>query len=63
MKNIQIRRTAAANGVCLWQIAERLGISDANFSRKLRHEFPPEEQQVILATIDAIAKEALNGSN
>ena len=60
MKNIKIRRTAAANGVCLWQIAERLGISDANFSRKLRRELPEEEQQKILAVINAIAKEAAN---
>ncbi len=60
MKNIKIRRTAAANGVRLWQIAERLGISDANFSRKLRRELPEEEQQKILAVINAIAKEAVN---
>ena len=63
MKNIIVRRAAAANGVRLWQIADNLGMSDASFSRKLRRELPEEEQQKILAIIDNIAKEAANGDN
>ena len=60
MSNIDIRVEATKRGVRLWQIAECLGISDANFSRKLRRELPEEEQSKIFAIIDTIAKEAEN---
>ena len=63
MENILIRRTAAAAGVRLWQIAEKLGMSDASFSRKLRLELPEGEQKKIFAIIETIAKEAANGNN
>ena len=56
--NKTIRKTAKEKGVKLWQVAEALGMYDGNFSRKLRHELPPEETKAILALIDTIAKEA-----
>lgn len=34
--NTEIREAANQAGVFLWQIADRLGITDSNFSRKLR---------------------------
>lgn len=55
MKNQDIRRAAAANGVRLWQIAEVYGIPDSSFSRLLRHELTPEKKQEILSIIDKIA--------
>lgn len=51
MKNIDIRTEAANAGVKLWQIAERLGINDGNFSRKLRKELSSEEKTKIRAII------------
>lgn len=57
MSNVNIRTEAIKKGVRLWQIAERLGVSDANFSRKLRRELPEEEQQKVLEIIDTIARE------
>lgn len=51
MKNIDIRTEAANAGVKLWQIAERLGINDGNFSRKLRQELSFEEKAIIRAII------------
>ena len=57
--NSAIRAAAVQRGVKLWQIADALGMNDGNFSRKLRHELPPEEKQQILALIDKIAKEAV----
>ena len=36
MTNVEIRREAAGAGVKLWQIADKLGITDSYFSRKLR---------------------------
>lgn len=43
--NRDIRRAAAFSGICLWQIADSLGITDANFSRKLRRELPADEKE------------------
>ena len=36
--NTDIREAAKKSGICLWQVAEAIGISDASFSRKLRRE-------------------------
>ena len=57
MKNEAIRKAARENGVKLWQIAERVGMLDSNFSRKLRRELPEEEQSRIIAIIKEIAAE------
>lgn len=51
MANLEIRRTAAAAGVKLWQVADILGIADSSFSRKLRKELPAAEQEKILGII------------
>ena len=55
--NQEIRREATGRGIKLWQIADRLGITDSYFSRKLRHELPPEEKAKIKAIIAEMAQE------
>lgn len=55
--NKDIRNLAKASGVFLWQIADAMGIAESTFMRKLRKEFPPEEQEKILAIIEELAKE------
>lgn len=62
MENILIRQTAKQHSVKHWQIAERLNMHEGNFSRKLRHELPADEQERIMQIIADIAKEAANGS-
>lgn len=57
MANKEIRRTARANGVPLWKIADKLGISEPTMSRKLRHELPEEQKEKILNIINELAKE------
>lgn len=47
MKNIAVRMDAQKAGVKLWQIADELGLSDCNFSRKLRKELPDAEKEKI----------------
>ena len=59
MANIDIREIAKKRGVRLWQIAERYGVTDGNFSRKLRRELPDAEKQKILRIISELSiKEA-----
>lgn len=55
--NADIRKVAKDNGIKLWQIAKRLGISDGNFSRKLRDELSEGEKDRILTIIAELAKE------
>lgn len=54
MANELIREKAKKSGVMLWQIADRLGIYDTNFSKKLRSELSQDETNKILAIIDEI---------
>ena len=57
MENIIIRKAAETHGVKLWEIAERLGIADGTFSRRLRRELSSEEQKRILSIIENIRTE------
>ncbi len=54
--NNEIRKAAKKNGVCLWQVAEAIGISDASFSRKLRRELPDAERERVMVAIEKLAE-------
>lgn len=56
MKNKDIREAAKQAGVFLWQIAERLGVNDGNFSRKLRRELSSQEREKIMEIINELEK-------
>jgi hypothetical protein len=56
--NQDIRYAAKAAEVCLWEISDRLGIADSQFSIKLRHELPVEEKTKIHAIIAELKVEA-----
>lgn len=61
MHNQDVRQAAKESGVKLWEISDRLGLYDGNFSRKLRHELSPEAKGRIFAIIREIS-EAHNGN-
>lgn len=60
MNNLDIRKVAEKSNVKLWRIAEYLGITDGNFSRKLRKELPEAEKQKIFQIINELAAENSN---
>ena len=62
MNNVDIREMAEKSNVKLWRIADYLGITDGNFSRKLRKELPEAEKQKIITAIDELARENSNKS-
>ena len=63
MNNLDIRTVAEQSNIKLWQIADYLGITDGNFSRKLRRELPEAEKQKIFAIIEEIATANSNKNN
>lgn len=61
-KNFDVKERALQKGVCLWEIAEVIGIADTSMSRKLRKELPTAEKQAIFKIIDDIAAEKENAA-
>ncbi len=57
MANNEIKDYAKKKRVCLWEVANRLGIADTTFSRKLRVELSQKEMADIKNTIDIISVE------
>jgi len=55
--NEQIKNHAKAKGIKLWEVAYRYGVSDGNFSRKLRRELSTIEKQQLIDIIDELAQE------
>lgn len=56
MKNQDIRNEVAASGLKLWQIADKLGMTDGNFSRRLRKELSDEKKAEIRAIIEELKR-------
>ena len=52
--NQAIRTAAKENGIELWRIANKLGINDGNFSRKLRFELSEAEKAKIFKIIEEL---------
>lgn len=63
MKNKELKLYAASKGVRLWQVAEKFGITDAAFSRKLRKLFSKEDAWQFRKYVDEIAAEGGGGGN
>lgn len=57
MTNLKIRSAAGAAGIPLWRVAQELGFNDSAFSRKMRHELPPELQERALSAIERLAEQ------
>lgn len=58
MSNQEIRETAKNKKVRLWQIADKLGISEPTMTRKLRHELTNKEKKRIIKIINELAEGA-----
>jgi predicted DNA binding protein len=57
-RNNELKFYAANKGVRLWQVAEKFGITDATFSRKLRKEFSKKDADKFKKYVDEIADES-----
>ena len=57
MKNLDIRKAIESNNFKYWQVANKLGITDGNFSRLLRFELERVEKEKILKAIEDLKEE------
>lgn len=61
-KNESIRNAILDNNLRFWQIAEKLNLSDGNFSRLLRKELTKEKKEEVLKIIKELKEEEKNGT-
>lgn len=54
-QNEDLRIYLKRQAVRQWQVCEALCVSECSFSRKLRHELPPDEKARLRAIVDRIA--------
>lgn len=59
-RNTEIRAAAKSAGVFLYEIAEKLGVSEQTFNRYLRKELPDGLKAKALSTIEEIKREHEN---
>jgi hypothetical protein len=55
--NVELRLYAMGKGVRMWQVAEKFGISEAYFCKKMRNELSDEEAEKFKKFVDEIAEE------
>lgn len=56
LKNKDIRQEVKKSNIKLWQIADRLGIADTNFSKMLRKELSEKQKEKIRYIIKKLGK-------
>ncbi|HPT70544.1 MAG TPA: hypothetical protein PKW50_10380 [Syntrophomonas sp.] len=49
--NMEIRNATRTAGLKLWQVAEAYGMTESSFSRMLRKELSPENNQKVIDII------------
>lgn len=57
LSNSDIREAISKHGLKMWEVAHIYGLSDSNFSRKLRFELPADEKSKIFTIIDELVAE------
>lgn len=63
MTKAEIKQLAKKAGVYMWQIAEKLGITDSTLSRKLRRPLSETDTAKVLAAIEQLTAEQAAQTN
>ncbi len=56
-KNENIKKYIKNKNLKLWEVAEKLGLCDSNFSRMLRYELSNEQLEKIYKAIEEVERE------
>lgn len=54
MTGAEIKKRILDAGLMLWQVADKFGCSDGNFSRKLRKDFSEADTEKVLSIIEEL---------
>ncbi len=54
MTGKEMRNTIICSGFKIWQIADKLGISDCTLSKKFRYDFSDEDVQKVMCAISEL---------
>ena len=57
LTNSELKLYAAGKGVKLWQVADKFGITDAAFSRRMRKNFSEDDAAKFKHYVDEIASD------
>lgn len=57
MNNLDIRKAIEASNFKYWQVANKLGMTDGNFSRMLRIELTKENKERVFNAINELKEE------
>ncbi len=57
MNNLDIRKAIETSDFKYWQVANKLGMTDGNFSRMLRIELTKENKERVLNAINELEEE------
>lgn len=57
MNNLDIRKAIETSNFKYWQVANKLGMTDGNFSRMLRIELSKENKERVLTAINELKEE------
>ena len=56
MTGAEIRKTIIDNGLKLWEVADRYGVSDTTFSKMLRKDFNEENTRKVLSVVENLKR-------
>ena len=56
-KNVDVRKAAKDSGVFLWEIADKLGVSEPTLHRWLRKEMPDSQKAKFYSAIEQVKLE------
>jgi len=57
LNNLDVRKTIRDNRLRNWEVAEKIGINDATFSRWLRIPLNDDRKQRVISAIKELTKE------
>lgn len=57
MSGAEVKKRILAAGLKIWQVAYVFGVTDGNFSRKLRKDFSEEDTDKVLSIIEKLKAE------
>lgn len=56
MYNLEIRMKIKQNRLCHYEVAQKIGISEATFCRWLREELSEERKKLVLSAVDKLVR-------